>query len=166
MTERPAASADPGPDPGPVPGADSAASGAAGSGAAGQAGRFALVGVVNTLIDLLLFAALSLVGWPLLLANLVSTTAGMTFGFFAHRSFSFRSAASVRESAPRFVVTTGFGLWVIHPIVIWVVGAVLVALFGASSISEVWLPKLAAIAAGMVWSFLAYRLFVFAEPRA
>lgn len=133
--------------------------------AVGQAGRFAVVGVVNTLIDLLLFAALSLAGWPLLLANLVSTTAGMTFGFFAHRSFSFRSTATVRESAPRFVLTTGFGLWVIHPLVIWIGAAVLVAIFGDSSVTEVWLPKLAAIGAGMVWSFLAYRLFVFVERR-
>jgi putative flippase GtrA len=136
------------------------------SSATGQAGRFAIVGVVNTCIDLFLFAALSLAGWPLLLANLVSTTAGMTFGFFAHRSFSFRSTASVRESAPRFVVTTGLGLWAVQPLVIWVTGLLLVAALGASSVSEVWLPKLVAIAAGMVWNFVAYRLFVFVERAA
>lgn len=128
-----------------------------------QAVRFALVGVVNTLIDLLLYGLLVMVGWPFLLANLASTTAGMTFGFFAHRRFSFRSGASVRRSAPRFVVTTGVGLWVVQPVVIWVTATLLVQLVGASPLTEVWVPKLLAICGGTVWNFLAYRLYVFVE---
>lgn len=133
------------------------------TGRVGQAGRFALVGVANTIIDLVLFGVLSLAGWPLLLANFASTSAGMTFGFFAHRSFSFRSTASVRESAPRFVLTTGIGLWAVQPVVIWVAASGLVAVWGESATAEVWLPKLAAIAAGMVWNFVAYRVYVFVE---
>ncbi|MFC6153485.1 GtrA family protein [Nocardioides yefusunii] len=128
-----------------------------------QAVRFALVGVVNTAIDLVIFGLLALTGWPVLLANLVSTSAGMAFGFFAHRSFSFRSTATVRESAPRFVLTTGVGLWLVQPLVILAGAAVLVALLGESSVTEVWMPKLAAIAAGMVWNFAIYRLYVFAD---
>ena len=137
--------------------------GGAGAGRAGQMGRFALVGVVNTLIDLVLFGVLAMAGWPLLLANLVSTSAGMTFGYFAHRAFSFRSTASIRESAPRFVVTTLIGLWVVHPLVIWAGAGLLVPFAGASALTEVWLPKLAAVAAGMVWSFVVYRVYVFVE---
>lgn len=130
---------------------------------AAQAVRFAVVGVVNTLVDLLAYGLLVTVGWPFLLANLASTSAGMTLGFFAHRHFSFRSSASVRRSAPRFVVTTGVGLWAVQPLVIWATAAVLVHLAGASTLTEVWGPKVLAICVGMVWSFLAYRLYVFAE---
>lgn len=131
-----------------------------------QAGRFALVGVVNTVIDLVVYGLLALAGWPFLLANLVSTSAGMSFGFVAHRRFSFRSTASVRQSAPRFVVTTGVGLWVVQPLVIWACAAALVATAGASALTEVWLPKLLAIAAGMVWNFVIYRVYVFAAPKS
>lgn len=130
-----------------------------------QAGRFALVGVVNTLIDLVVYGVLVLLGWPFLLANLVSTSAGMSFGFVAHRRFSFRSTASVRQSAPRFVVTTGVGLWIVQPLVIWGIATVLVSVTEATAVTEVWLPKLVAIAAGMVWNFVIYRLYVFAAPR-
>jgi putative flippase GtrA len=54
-------------------------------------GRFASVGVANTAIDFLLYVGLSALGWPIFAANLVSTSAGLTFSFFARRSCSLSS---------------------------------------------------------------------------
>ncbi len=130
-----------------------------------RAGRFALVGVANTVIDLLVFGLLSIAGVPMLVANFVSTSAGMTFGFVAHRSYSFRSAEPWHRTVVPFVLTTGTGLWVVQPIVIWAVAGMLGDLAGESTLTQVWIPKACAIAVGMVWNFLLYRFVVFGSHR-
>ncbi len=126
-----------------------------------RAKRFAAVGVVNTLIDLGLYALLTSFGLGFILANFISTSAGMTFGFFAHRSYSFRSDAHLVRSALTFVATTGVGLWVVQPAIIWIAANGLTAVAGESALTEVWLPKLAAISVGLVWNFVLYQVVVF-----
>lgn len=128
----------------------------------GRARRFALVGVVNTVIDFVGFGLLAAVGLPLLVANFLSTTAGMTFGFFAHRTFSFRSEQPWHETAVPFLLTTATGLWIVQPVVIWLVGELLVTASGASgALVEVWIPKACAIGVALVWNFALYHLVVF-----
>ena len=65
------------------------------------ASRFAAVGVVNTALDLVAFAALTAAGAGVLLANTLSTSLGMAFSFVANRRFSFRSTASVGSTLVR-----------------------------------------------------------------
>ena len=106
----------------------------------GRARRFALVGVVNTAIDFVGFGLLAAGGLPLLLANFLSTTAGMTFGF----------------------LTTATGLWIVQPVVIWLVGDVLATVSGTDgALVEVWIPKACAIGVALVWNFALYHLVVF-----
>lgn len=122
------------------------------------------MGIVNTAIDFVGFGLLSAVGLPLVLANFVSTTAGMTFGFFAHRTFSFRSERHWRETVVPFLVTTATGLWVVQPLVIWLVGDLLSAATGThTALVDVWLPKGCAIGVAVVWNFALYHLVVFSS---
>ena len=114
--------------------------------------RFAGVGVVNTLIDLGLFALLhDRLG--ITLANFVSTSAGMLFSFVVNGRFTFRDERLRLRDAVLFVATTGTTMWVLQPLVIhalvWVLGDrwVLVA-------------KLLAIAVSVVANFAAYRWVV------
>ena len=128
----------------------------------GRARRFALVGVVNTAIDFVGFGLLAAGGLPLLLANFLSTTAGMTFGFFAHRAFSFRSEKPWRQTVLPFLLTTATGLWIVQPVVIWLVGDLLAAASGTDgALVEVWIPKACAIGVALVWNFALYHLVVF-----
>ncbi len=128
----------------------------------GRARRFALVGVVNTAIDFVGFGLLSAVGVPLLLANFLSTSAGLTFGFFAHRTFSFRSERPWRETALPFLLVTAAGLWLVQPMVIWLVGDLLSAAWDTGgALAEVWIPKACAIGVALVWNFALYHLVVF-----
>lgn len=126
-------------------------------------GRFAVVGVVNTAIDFVLFGLLAVLGWPLLLANFVSTSAGMTFSFFVNRSWTFGSTRSIRSTLAPFVLVTAVGLWVIHPVVILLVGHLLDAVGPSLAVElrHVWLPKAVAIGVGLVWNFSWYHRAVF-----
>lgn len=129
-----------------------------------RAGRFAQVGVVNTIIDFVLYWLLVSAGAHFFLANFVSTTAGMTFGFFAHRRYSFRSSSRIRDTVVPFVTVTATGLWIIQPLVIWLTSQVLVGAFEPTTLTETWLPKACAIGVGLVWNFVLYHFVVFARP--
>ena len=118
---------------------------------------------MNTAIDFAVFGLLAVLGVPMLLANFVSTSAGMTFSFLVNRSWTFRSTRSVRSSLGPFVLVTAVGLWVIQPVVILLVGDLLDALVPtmATDLRTVWLPKAVAIGVGLVWNFSWYRRTVF-----
>ena len=138
--------------------------GAAGTRSSGRdrARRFALVGVANTTIDFVGFGLLAAVGTPLLLANFLSTSAGMAFGFFAHRTFSFRSERPWRQTAVPFLLTTATGLWLVQPGVIWLVGDLLMSASDSEGdLVRVWIPKACAIGVALVWNFALYHFVVF-----
>ena len=126
------------------------------------AGRFAAVGVVNTALDLVLFAVLTAAGLGVLAANTLSTSAGMAFSFAANRRFSFRSTSSVRATLVPFLAVTLVCVWVIHPLVILAVSAVLEHL-GAAATPAAVAGKVAAIGVGLVWNYTWYHRVVFAD---
>ena len=122
--------------------------------------RFALVGSVNTAIDFGLFVGLSALGTPLLLANTASTSAGLVFSYFANRRFTFGvGARHDLRGILLFVAITGVGLWVVQPLVILGVSALLPITTPAAAAAA--LGKAAGIAVGLVWNFVWYRTVVF-----
>lgn len=129
--------------------------------------RFALVGVVNTAIDLGLYLALRHLGLPLACANLLSTTAGLTFSYLANRSFTFgdRAAGGRRATATRFLLTTGFGLWVVQPLVIAAAEGALERAGGPGLVASAG-AKVVGIVSGVVWNYVAYDKFVFRHRAA
>ena len=127
-----------------------------------RAGRFAVVGVANTAIDLALFTALTALGAGVLVANTVSTSAGMTFSFVVNRAWSFGSDRSARETVVPFVAVTLVGLWLLHPLVILATAAV-GRHHGFEGDAVLWLGKVTAIAVGLVWNFTWYDRVVFKQ---
>lgn len=92
-----------------------------------------------------------------MLANLVSTSAGMAVGFVAHGRLTFEAERLTLRHAAMFLATNVLTMWVVSPLVIAAVLAVLdVAL----------VAKLAAIAVSAVVSWTAYRFAVWPEPSA
>ena len=68
--------------------------------------RFAGVGVLNTLIDVGLFLLLhDRVG--IVLANFISTSAGMAFSFVVNGLFTFKASRLTWRQAGLFLGTTG-----------------------------------------------------------
>jgi len=127
--------------------------------------RFLVVGCINASIDGGVFLLLSLIGLPVLVANLISTTCGLIFSFFANRSFTFSARRTDRRSsvlqALLFVGVTGVGLWIIQPLVILGLQPLVADLEWLPEIASVALPKVAAIGVALVWNYVLFRFVVF-----
>lgn len=121
--------------------------------------RYVLVGVFNSLLDLVLFTLLAvLVGLPPLLANVLSTTITLGVSYLLNRFFVFRTQRSVQGTVVQFVAVTLTSGLLIQSAVIWAVlhlGALVVP--GLSSDIVEPLAKIAAMAVGMVFNYLGYR---------
>lgn len=90
-----------------------------------QVPRYALVGLLQLVLDAALFVVLTAAGLPTALANVLSRLAGAMVGFAANGRYTFTTDEhpwSARRSLPRFIVTwallTLFGtlavMWIGH----------------------------------------------------
>ena len=125
--------------------------------------RFALVGGINTLIDFgLLFAFSSLWGIPRGFSNILSTSVAFIFSFFANKRYTFKSTDKdniVREMV-LFAVVTLFGLWIIQSLIIHFLTP-FIASFGLSDELSLFVAKLVATAASLIWNYILYSKVVF-----
>lgn len=123
--------------------------------------RFGIVGIANTALDFIILFALTAFGFDKIAANYVSTTVAFIFSFFINRSFTFKSKdKNIRRQFILFVVVTLIGLWVIQPIVI--TGASW--LLAGSTLAEpivLFIAKVIATVASLVWNYLFYSRLVF-----
>ena len=129
--------------------------------------RFALVGVVNTIVDFAVLNILrSVFGVSLLPANIVSTTAAMLTSFSLNKKAVFRGSddGSHRQQFVQFIAVTLASIWFVQ-------GGVIVLMHGLLSqvlpgdFNQVWIidnvAKIIGIAAGFVWNYMWYSRVVF-----
>lgn len=146
-----------------------------------RVGRFGIVGILNTLIDFVLFNIFSSsrVGYTLIQANLISTTCAMIFSYVANRSFVFRTKGRATwKQAVIFFAVTAFGLYVLQNETInlltkwWVsplhLAASIVHLIGLSKIfSDGFVikngAKAVATLVSLTWNYFTYKKWVFKE---
>lgn len=145
-----------------------------------RVGKFGVVGVLNTLIDVTIYNLLSrgtTATAALVRANFVSTTIAMLFSFFANQIFVFQ--ANRRETVRQalfFFPITAFGLYVLQNGTIFILTTYLTGVvnFGVSFAHLLGLSKFlsdafiikngvkaAAIVVSMVWNYLMYKKVVF-----
>lgn len=126
-----------------------------------QVARYGVVGIINTAIDFCLLFTLRGIGFPVELANILSTGTAFAASFVLNKKFAFKTKNTnlVREMS-LFILVTLFGLWVLQTIVINLTLPVIhgvvhdqnIALLGA---------KLLATGVSMVWNYLFYSRVVF-----
>jgi putative flippase GtrA len=125
--------------------------------------RFGLVGVGNTLVDLIGYTVLVTAGMPMVVANLISTSAGMVLSFTLNRNFTFRAkSGDARLQLLLFFLVTATGLWVMQPVVIALCTGMFSGLGGTPAVVA---PKLVALAVGLVWNYILYSKLVFRTKR-
>jgi putative flippase GtrA len=114
--------------------------------------RFCGVGLVNTLIDFGLFMLLYYFsGWPLFLAHGASFSAATANSYVLNRKWTFGDAAGLhRRQFPKFVAVACGGLVLSTAVIYLLKGFV-----------AVWLAKIFAIGAGVMWNYCGTRFLVF-----
>ena len=120
--------------------------------------RFLAVGVCNTAIDVVLFWVLH-APLGIVVANFVSTSAGMTFSFLVNGRHTFGAERVTLRQAALFVGSNALTMWVLQPVVM--VAAETRALTGVPLMGA----KVLALGGTVVANFLLYRYVVWA-PRA
>ncbi len=126
-----------------------------------QFGRFALVGVVNTLLDFGLLFLLRSAGLPMIAANIISTTTAFISSFVANKKYTFKTTGTdLKRELTLFIVVTLFGLWVLQSIVLWAITPALEDMLGNHRYGLLG-AKLLATVVSMVWNYVLYTKLVF-----
>ncbi len=142
----------------------------------GQAGRFAAVGVFNTLSGFVTFNLFLLLGTGAIWANVLSVTIGMIVSFAINKRWVFRQKeGSAVKQAAAFFATTMFSMYVLQtgvivfllevwPVPIDACAALLPERLASARNLELVranLAKIAATAVSLTWNFVTYRWLVF-----
>ena len=128
--------------------------------------RFAAVGVLNTCVDIGLYALLLPLLSSILLSNTLSTTAGLLTSYTLNRKFTFNSRGNKKREIILFLAVTLTGLWILQPLVIFVSTKLLehtVSEFYSYSLVSILLPKLFATSVTLIWNYLLYKKYIFIE---
>ena len=124
--------------------------------------KFAVVGGANTALDFGVLFVLTFLGLDKIVANYISTGAALIFSFFANKSFTFKGAekGSAKKQFVLFLVITLLGLWVLQPLIIWGITALLAPYIASEAISLL-IAKLIATVATLIWNYILYARVVF-----
>jgi putative flippase GtrA len=125
-------------------------------------GRFLAVGALGTLIDFSLFTGLHVaLGAPILLANVLSYSAGILNNFFLHRYWTF-------AERPRKGLTSQFSQFLVVSLAALALNTLLVGLLAgplsallSSAPAGALAAKACATAVGLAWNFAANQLWTF-----
>ncbi len=81
------------------------------------------VGGVNTLLDFICYSLLvHLIGYDsssILLVGIISGTIALIIAYTTHRLITWRDRKTTKSSIIKFFIATGFGLWVIRPLLLF-----------------------------------------------
>jgi putative flippase GtrA len=137
---------------------------------------FLVVGALTTGLDLTTFNLLCARRWPLVGANLVSCSLAMSFSFTVNRRLSFEAIDGASASQfMRFLLITLTSSYGLQNLVLlsWsflrqpmMAGSGGLTTPGHDQCELHWhrnLAKASAVAVGMVWNYLWYRLWVFPQ---
>ena len=128
--------------------------------------RFAIVGGANTALDFALLFLFVAFGLNSIAANYISTSIAFIFSFFVNKSFTFKSkGGNVKKQLALFIGITIIALWVIQPILILVVTAVL-SPFGWNESLVLFIAKLVATVGSLIWNYIFYSRIVFKKTGA
>jgi len=123
--------------------------------------RFAIVGGANTALDFALLFLFVALGLNSIAANYISTSIAFIFSFFVNKSFTFKSkGGNVKKQFALFIGITIIALWVIQPLLILAVTALL-SPFGWNESLVLFIAKLVATVGSLIWNYVFYSRLVF-----
>lgn len=121
-----------------------------------QGGAYLVIGLLQLLLDWLVFVATTAVGVPVAPANVIGRLAGMLLGFWLNGRYTFASAGQKRLGWARFA--RFFGVWALMTLASTLLVA---AADHALGLQYAWLAKPLVEAALAAVSFLLMRYVVY-----
>jgi putative flippase GtrA len=130
---------------------------------------FSVIGIFNTLLDIVLYVIILNITHKIVIANVLSTSVALVGSYFLNSRITFQSKKWTKRTFVSFVIVTVFGLWVLQTGSIYVFNELLKSLpagfwkiFGSftKTVRQV-LPKLMATAITLVWNYLWYNKVIF-----
>lgn len=127
--------------------------------------KFGIVGAANTGLDFVILFILTNLGLNAIVANYISTAVAFLFSFTVNRSFTFKAKkGNVKKQLALFIAVTAVGLWIIQPVIIAIITALLAGTGWAENIT-LFIAKVIATLASLVWNYLFYSRLVFKEKK-
>lgn len=147
--------------------------------------RFAILGVVNTILDFFIFNMLRVVTHTpsseinkVVIINIISATCVATFSFFVSRSYVFKQKDTKTHMIIPFIATNLFGIFILQSLVIkLLLGPLESPAEFLHNLADVWniplvsnfsnnffdtnLAKLMATVVTLVWNYLIYNFVIF-----
>ncbi len=134
---------------------------------------FSLIGVFNTLFDLVLYVVIYNLTNSIIISNIAATSAAMIGSYILNSRITFKAKRWTFKSFALFVAVTVFGLWMLQTGIIYALTPAM------NRIPEhLWLnlgpfehtvktvaPKLVATAVTFVWNFIWYNKVIFAKDQ-
>jgi len=151
-----------------------------------QIGKFSLVGVINTIIDIGILnflvkvlnfkSQIKIGGFSFLLANIISVTIAMINSYILNKYWTFeaKKKKNLFQEALKFFFITILGMYFLHQLVfnlfysywLWPTNQLinLMHLLRINFLDELIklnLAKVIAIGVSLIWNFLGYKIWVF-----
>jgi putative flippase GtrA len=130
---------------------------------------FTVVGLFNTVFDIVIYVVALNLTHKIFVANLISTSAALVGSYFLNSKYTFQSRNWTRKTFMSFAIVTIFGLWVLQTSCIYAINHLLTnlpvsfwQLFGAfEKTAKQVIPKLLATAVTLVWNYIWYNKVIF-----
>ena len=123
--------------------------------------KFIIIGGFNTALDFtILFALSNLLHLDKLVSNIISTSITMTSSYLLNRKYTFENDNKSRDQFIKFIIVTLVGLWGLQTIIIQAFSYLLSGIIENSTI-VLFIGKLVATGASMIWNFVLYKNIVF-----
>lgn len=151
-----------------------------------QIGKFAIVGIINTLVDVVILnslvfleftATLMIVGQKFLIANIISVTIAMINSFILNKQWTFKSERKdIYKQIFQFLIITIIGMFIVHQIIfnalyyglpqisnfiVLIIHFLKLNVIFSDSFIALNFAKIIAIISSLIWNFIGYKLIVF-----
>ncbi|MFD1719541.1 GtrA family protein [Georgenia deserti] len=127
-------------------------------GTADRVGRFAGVGVLNTLIDMGVYAIL-VPHLSIVPSTIISTACGMLFSFLVNAFFVFGAHRVTWKAAVQFFGFNAINLWLLQPVIILALNAVMEPVLGHSYVAAL-AAKAGSLVVSATINFLVYDRYI------
>ena len=128
-----------------------------------QKTRFVAVGITNTAVDfVVLFSFVMAFHMPSSIANIFSTTCALVVSYFLNKRTVFGDTdRHNKRQFVSFIAVTLSGIWIVQTIAILCVSTVLNMTMNLDMTLVLFISKIAASAASLVWNYIWYSRVIF-----